>query len=214
MPLRVTVRQAQPVLVMPAPAAPAMASAELDLDALLNGDRKAFEQLVRQESGRLFRIIMRIVQDEDEAQSVLQETYLQAFKRLHTFRRESKLTTWLYAIGINQARSARRKARRLQTLPDEDIERLQPSFRNGMHTESYEAWNPHKMAERSERIDLVRKAIEQLPDDYRTVVTLRDIEELSTEEVAQILNISNGAVRVRLHRARHALRKVLDTHFK
>jgi RNA polymerase sigma-70 factor (ECF subfamily) len=188
-------------------------SDSFDLEALLAGDAQAFERLVQQETPRLYRVILRIVHDEDEARSVLQETYLQAYKRLHTFRRESKLTTWLYAIGINQARSAQRKARRLQSLTEQDLDRMQPNFADGMHAEQYGAWNPQKLAEQAERKRIVHEAIQQLPPDYRTVVMLRDIEELSTEEVAQMLDISNGAVRVRLHRARHALRRLLDRHF-
>ena len=185
----------------------------IDLEALLRGDRTAFEQLVHQESPRLFRVIVRILKDEDEARSVMQETFLQAYQRLHSFRRESKLTTWLYAIGINLARASLRKTRRYDTLEEADIERLQPSFNKGMYAQKYEAWNPHRLAERSERQRLVRAAIEQLPSDYRLVVVLRDLEQLSTAEAARILEISEGALRVRLHRARQALRSLLEKHF-
>lgn len=186
---------------------------DVDLDALLAGDKAAFEKVVLKESPRLFRMIMRIVQDEDEAKSVMQETFLQAYKRLSTFRRESKFSTWLYAIGLNLARASLRKLKRLDTLDEETIQRMQPVFSNGMYAESYESWNPQKIAEKAERKNIVHKAINQLPDDYRAIVTLRDIEELSTTEVAEILDISEGAVRVRLHRARNALRKLLDQYF-
>ena len=189
-------------------------SGDIDLDALLKGDAQAFEQLVQRESPRLFRMIMRIVRDEDEAQSVMQETYLQAYKRLDTFRREAKFSTWLYAIGLNLARASLRKSKRYDTLEEDSIDRLQPGFSKGMFTDNVEAWNPQKMAERSERKRLVHEAIDKLPPDYRTVLTLRDIEELSTVEVAQVLDISEGAVRVRLHRARQALRKILDQYFR
>ena len=185
----------------------------IDIEALLRGDRDAFEQLVRQESPRLFRVIVRIVKDEDEARSVMQETYLQAYQRLHSFRRESKLTTWLYAIGINLARASLRKTRRYDMLEEADIERLQPSFDKGMYAQKYEAWNPQRHAERSERQRIVREAIDRLPPDYRLVVTLRDIEQLSTSEAARVLEISEGALRVRLHRARQALRTLLEKHF-
>ena len=185
----------------------------IDTEALLRGDRAQFEMLVRQESPRLFRVIVRIIKDEDEARSVMQETFLQAYQRLHSFRRESKLTTWLYAIGINLARASLRKTRRYDMLEEADIERLQPSFNKGMYAQKYEAWNPHLHVERSERQRIVREAIDRLSPDYRLVVILRDIEQLSTSEAARILEISEGALRVRLHRARQALRALLEKHF-
>lgn len=191
-----------------------MANPEPDLEALLGGDEKAFELLVAQESPRLFRIIYRILGDEDEAQNILQETFLQAFQRMHTFRRESKLTTWLYAIGINLARASLRKSKRLSSLDDQDVERMQPSFSKGMFVESPEHWDPLKLAERNDRHAILHQAIDKLPEDYKAIVILRDIEEHSTEEVATMLNISGGAVRVRLHRARVALRTMLNPHFQ
>jgi RNA polymerase sigma-70 factor (ECF subfamily) len=187
---------------------------ELDLEALLSGDSVEFEKLVIQESPRLFRIIARLVNDESEAESVMQETYLQAYQRLHTFRRESKFTTWLYAIGINLARAHRRKMNRTVSLGDQDIDRMQPVFSRGMYQSRPVSWDPQKIALQNERKSLVRDAIDQLPADYRTVLILRDIEEYSSDEVAQMLTISDGAVRVRLHRARQALKKLLDPHFQ
>ncbi len=187
---------------------------EPDLDALLAGDEKAFELLVNQESPRLFRIVFRIVGDEEEAKNILQETFLQAFQRIQTFRRESKFTTWLYAIGINLARGSLRKSKRMTSLDDSDVERLQPSFSKGMFVESPESWDPLRLAEQSDRHELLHRAIDNLPEDYKAIVILRDIEEHSTEEVAKMLDISGGAVRVRLHRARVALRAMLNPHFQ
>lgn len=184
------------------------------LEKLLAGDPEEFAVLVQTESERLFRVIRRFVSDEDEARSVMQETFLQAFERRHTFRGEAKFSTWLYAIGINLARGAARKAARTSTLTEADFERLQPEFAaNGMPTRSPRSWNPAKILESRERVSLVRSAIDKLPDDYRMVVTLRDIEELPTSDVAKMLEISEGAVRVRLHRARQALRALLSEHF-
>ncbi len=188
-------------------------SSSIDEAAILRGDVDAFEELVRQESPRLYRLIVRIVRDPDEAKSVLQETFLQAFKGLKNFRRDAKLTTWLYGIAINQGRAALRRNRRYQTLEEEDIDRLQPSFRSGAFADPLKSWNPDRVAERAERQRLVREAIDRLPENYRMVVILRDIEELSTAETARVLEISEGAVRVRLHRARQALRALLDRHF-
>lgn len=190
------------------------AKGPISLEALMAGDEKAFEQLVIQESPRLFRVIVRIVGDDDEAASILQETFLQAFQRINTFRRESKLTTWLYAIGINLARASLRKSRRLSSLEDQEVERMQPDFNRGMFVETPAVWDPARVTELADRRQLVRRGIEQLPEDYKTVLVLRDIEEYSTEEVANMLGISSGAVRVRLHRARGALRKLLDPHMR
>ncbi len=203
----------EPAERVPKTSIPTTPKPPLDTEAVLRGDRAAFEELVRQESPRLFRVIVRIIKDEDEARSVMQETFLQAYQRLHSFRRESKLTTWLYAIGINLARASLRKTRRYDLLEEADIERLQPSFDKGMYAQKYEAWNPHLHAERSERQRIVREAIDRLSPDYRLVVILRDIEQLSTSEAARILEISEGALRVRLHRARQALRALLEKHF-
>ena len=187
---------------------------ELDLEALLAGDREEFEKLVRAESPRLYRIILRIVGDAAEAESVMQETYLQAYRRLSTFRRESKFTTWLYAIGINLARAALRKAKRTTRLDEADIDRMQPTFSKGMYVETFDTWNPQKLAEREDLKRIVHQAIEKLPYDYKTIEILRDIEEHSTAEAAAVLNITEGAARVRLHRARQTLRHLLDEYLR
>lgn len=187
---------------------------DVDIGALLEGDEREFEKIVRRESPRLFRVIRRIVRDDDEAESVMQETYLQAYRGLDSFRQESKFSTWLYAIGINLAREALRKSRRYSTLEEADIERLQPAFDRGMYVDDFESWNPQKVAEVRDRKRIIHKAIDQLPPDYREIVILRDIEELSTSEAAALLDISEGAARVRLHRARQALRHILDEHFR
>ena len=157
---------------------------------------------------------MRVLNDEEESRNVLQETFLQAYKRLDTFRRESKITTWLYAIGINLARASRRKSARYDTLSEEDLERLQPKYIAGMRTDKYEEWNPQKLVESQERKRIVHESIQRLPEDYKIIVTLRDIEEMATSDVASMLDISAGAVGVRLHRARQALKKLLTDQLK
>jgi RNA polymerase sigma-70 factor (ECF subfamily) len=187
---------------------------EVDLERLLQGDRQEFGKMVQAESPRLFRVMARMLGDEDEAESVMQEAFLQAYRRLETFRGEASFTTWLYAIAINLARASLRSRKRLSTYAEEDIERMQPAFVDGAYTESFEAWDPSKTAEREQRREIVHEAIDRLPPDYRTIVILRDIEELSTAEAAAILDITEGAARVRLHRARNALRSILDAYFK
>ncbi len=180
---------------------------------ILAGNTQAFEQLVRKESPRLFSMILRIVQDEDEARSILQETYLQSLERLPTFRRESKLTTWIYSIGLNLARAARRKSTRLRVLAHEEIDSLTPDFAGGKMKFSPKQWDISDALEKSERKKLVRQAIARLPEQHRLIVQLKDIDGWATEDVSRMLNISNVAVRVRLHRARQALRALLAPYF-
>jgi len=182
-------------------------------EAIIAGDEQAFEGLVREESSRLYHVILRIVKDTDEAESLVQETFLQAYKSLDRFRGDSKLSTWLIGIGINLARSSRRKTSRYDTMGEEDIERLQPQFKMGGYTQEYSPWRPDAVAEKSQRRELVHRAIEKLSDTYREIIILRDIEQLDTSEAAEALDISEGAARVRLHRARQALRALLDDYF-
>jgi RNA polymerase sigma-70 factor (ECF subfamily) len=188
-----------------------LSTAAPDVDRLIAGDAHEFEKLVVRESGRLYRIIRRIVRDDDEARSVMQEAFLQAYQRRETFRRESMFTTWLYGIGINLARVSARKSARTSVFSEEQLLQLQQPLAATASTSS--EWNPAKMAESAERQRIVRNAISRLPEDYRIVVSLRDIEELSTDEVAQILGVTEGAVRVRLHRARKALKEMLTSYF-
>lgn len=184
------------------------------MERLLEGDRQEFGNLVQAESPRLFRVLVRMLRDEDEAENVMQEAFLQAYRRLDTFRGDASFTTWLYAIAINLARASLRRSKRMATYEEADIERMQPAFVDGAYAESFEAWDPSKMAERAQRKQIVHEAIDRLPPDYRTIVILRDIEELSTAEAAAILGVTEGAARVRLHRARNALRSILDAYVR
>ncbi len=183
--------------------------------ALRAKDPDALDRLVREQCHRIYRAILRLVRDPDEAESLVQETFLQAFRSLDAFRGHSKVSTWIYGIAMNVTRDhLRKKTRNRRVLSERHIDWLQPHFTwQGTHTEHYTTWNPERMMEKRERVRLVREAIDQLPERYRVVLTMRDLDELSTTEVAEALSISEGSVRVRLHRARNALRKLLAPHF-
>lgn len=181
--------------------------------AVLAGDKQAFEQLVHEESPRLYRMIYQIVNNADEARNVLQETFLQSYTRLESFRGDAKLSTWIYAIGLNLARAARRKAARVRVLEQDEFEQLRPQFLSGRYAGNHREWNGEQRLQTEERKRLLYEAIERLPDQHRTIVNLKDIDGWATEDVARLLNISNGAVRVRLHRARQALRALLAPYF-
>jgi len=123
----------------------------------------------RVESPRLFRFLLRFLEDEEDARNVMQEAFLQAFQRIDTFRGDARLTTWLYGIALNQARVLRRKNRRYETMDKADLDRLQPSFSRGMCAQRHRPWPPDVLAEREDLRRLVREAIDRLPDSYREV---------------------------------------------
>ena len=182
------------------------------LGALQAGEDWAFETLLRTYGGRLLAVARRFTRDEEEARDVVQTAYLNAFRALKTFEGTSQLSTWLHRIVVNTALMRLRSRRR---KPEESIEALLPSFlEDGHHAEQFSDWATpaDRLIERRETRTLVRGCIEQLPDTYRTVLMLRDIEELSTQEVAEMLTITPTAVKVRLHRARQALFTLLRQH--
>lgn len=151
-----------------------------------------------------------MIRDEDEIRNLTQETFLQAIQNIESFRGEAKVSTWLCSIAINLARAHLRKSRRYDVMAEEDLEGLLPKFGFlGQGMEVYDEWDPEKFTEREERHKMVHEALALLPDNYRIVIALRDLEELSTLEVAELLDSTEGAVRVRLHRARQALRTLL-----
>jgi RNA polymerase sigma-70 factor (ECF subfamily) len=177
--------------------------------ALKRGDEWAFEAVVRIYGGRLLAVARRYVRNEEDANDVLQSAYLSAFRALAGFEGSSQLCTWLHRIVVNTALMKIRTRRR---KPEESIEDLLPSFvEDGHHVEQFTEWTipADVLIERDETRETVRTCISQLPDAYRTVLLLRDIEERSTQEVAALLRATPTAVKVRLHRARLALSTLL-----
>jgi RNA polymerase sigma-70 factor (ECF subfamily) len=178
--------------------------------ALRANDESAYERLVRSQLPRLLAVTRRILGNEDDARDAVQEAFLSAFKGLARFDGTSRLSTWLHRIAVNAAlmkiRSPRRK-------PEQPIEGLLPRFlEDGHQADPPAAWqeSAEEVLSRKEARERVRRAIEELPESYRTVILLRDIEELDTEETARLLGVSEGVVKTRLHRARQALRTLLD----
>jgi len=173
------------------------------------GDGDAFEELVRNYGGRLLAVARRFVRNESDAQDIVQATYLCAFRSLSQFEGNCQISTWLHRIVVNQALMKLRTQRR---RPEEPIEPLLPAFQDdGHHVEQFSDWSApaDMLLQRRQTRATVRACIEQLPANYRDVLMLRDIEELSTQDVAQVLNMTPIAVKVRLHRARQALSTLL-----
>lgn len=180
---------------------------------LRNRDSDAFEIVVRQHTPRMLATARRLLRGEADGEDAVQEAFALAFQRIEQFAGESQLGTWLHRILIN---ACLMKLRTRTRHPEISIEVLLPEFnRFGHYIKNVRNWNlpPDEEVLNDESRGLVRQCIDKLPEDFRTVLLLRDIDELTTEETAQILQITAGAVKVRLHRARQALRTLLEPHF-
>jgi RNA polymerase sigma-70 factor (ECF subfamily) len=185
---------------------------ESDLVARLRaGDDTAYAELVRTQGGRMFAVARRLLRSDDDAADAVQEAFVSAFRAIASFEGGARLSTWLHRIVVNAAlMKLRTRARR----PEVSIEELLPKFfEDGHHVDEPAEWrNPVQLdaMERQETRTLVREQIDQLPADYRTVLLLRDIEGLDTKETAEVLGVTPNAAKIRLHRARLALRTLLD----
>lgn len=196
---------------LPTPADAAARDAEL-VDRLRAGDSQAYEQLINEYGGRLMAVARRLLRNEEDARDAVQEAFLGAFRNLDQFEGTSRLSTWLHRIVVNASlMKLRSKSRR----PEQSIDDLLPKFNAGGEADELpRRWSEVSDAlEQKETRQLVQDLIGRLPDAYRTVLLLRDIEQLDTHEAAQALGISENAVKTRLHRARQALRSLLDEHF-
>ena len=183
------------------------------VERLRSGDPQAFEVLVREYSGRMLATARRFVGTDEEARDVLQEACLAAFRAIDTFAGAARLSTWLHRIVINAALMRLRRRRRRR---EESIESLLPRFdEGGRWAESASHWNTSSdvLLERRETRAMVRNAIDRLPVNYRSVLFLRDLEELDTGETASLLGVTPNTVKIRLHRARQALRTLLQQEF-
>lgn len=180
------------------------------LHRLRAGDETAYSQFVRQYGDRMMSVSYRFLHCEADCADAVQDAFISAFRSLDRFEEGSSLGTWLHRIVVNaclmklRSRASRRTA---------SLEELLPVFdATGHHVRPIQPWGEqaHTRLQREETRTQVRECIGQLPDPYRTVLLLRDIEEMDTEETAQMLGISPGAVKTRLHRARQALRTLLE----
>jgi|SRR5215203_1569602 len=175
------------------------------------GDDHAFEQLVSRYEARIYRLACRLT-SETEAPDVLQETFLQVYRNLRTFRGDSRFGTWLYRIATNAAMMNRRaRARR----PSEPLDQFLPRFdARGVHTGTPEELQlpsrADELLDRQALAERAREVLARLPDMYRDPFVLRDLEDLSTAEVAGMLGLDPAAVRQRVHRARLMLRGYLS----
>ena len=182
--------------------------------ALRAGDAGAFERLVRSQGPRLLAVARRILRSEEDARDCLQETFLAAHRSLAQYEGRAPLAAWLRRIAVNSA-LMRLRARRAR--PETTIDELLPVYdayglRAGP-TRTHDL-TPEELLRRTDTRKLVHQALDELPDGYREVLLLRDIEGYSTAETAELLQATPGAVKVRVHRARSALKALLAPLFE
>jgi RNA polymerase sigma-70 factor (ECF subfamily) len=176
------------------------------------GDITAFSELVRRYEGKIFRLAQHITQNREDAEDVLQETFMKAYEHLDQFKGDSKFYTWIVRIAVNQAlmKLRRRKTDKSVSL-DEQIDTGEDTI-----VREVAAWDedPEQRFSRDELGEILDTAVQSLDPPYRSVFVLRDIEEMSTEETAEALGLSVPAVKSRLLRARLQLREKLTRFFK
>jgi len=169
------------------------------------GDRASFEELIRRYADLLYAVVLRFVADGDEAEEVTQEAFLRAWRSIDRFEGRSQFFTWLYRIGINEAK--RRAQRRPLAGTIVSIEEVP--------IDDAPDWSsvPESRVEQADMRLALERAVRTLPPDYRAPLVLRDVEGLSTRDAAEVMGLGEAAFKSRLHRARLAVRRALDQYF-
>src|SRR5215831_5192768 len=182
------------------------------VQAAKQGDVGAFEQLVKRYDRNIFRIAQHITQNREDAEDVVQDAFLKSYENLDRFQENSKFYTWLVRIAVNESLMKLRRRRSDRTVSlDEDIETEEDTMPREVADWSP---NPEQLYKQGELKDILKRTIQGLPASFRTVFVLRDVEGLSTEETAEMLDLSIPAVKSRLLRARLQLRERLNRYFK
>ena len=177
----------------------------------LAGDHAAFETLVGRHQERVYRLSRRLTGSRADAEEVVQETFMHAYRRLGGFRGEAKFSTWLYRIATNAARMLHRGRARHPTEPlDDYLPRFDREGRHARDADHARAADADEILDHKRLVRHAQQALKRLPEHYRTPFVLRDLEEMPTAEVAAVLGVSQVLVRQRVHRARLMLRGYLS----
>ena len=174
------------------------------VERVLGGDTALYELLMRRHNQRVYRIARAILRDDAEAEDVMHDAYVRAYQNLADFEGRAKFITWLTRIALNEALARVRRRSRFQSIDSSD-----PSNGDLMNSATSSRRNPEQESYDRELSGVIEKAVLALPDEYRVVFMLRDVEGMSTEEAAEYLNLTQENVKVRLHRAHAKLRKQL-----
>lgn len=177
------------------------------------GEKEVLSELLNRYQSRIYRLAYGILRNPQDAEEVIQEVFLRLFQKLDSFKGESSFASWLYRVAINTTYMKMREKRGADMLP---LETLGKYLEEQVEKRGSAEWSsrPDDELLTEEALRLISAAIEQLPDDFKTVLILRDVDGLSTEEVGRLLDLSPAAVKSRLHRARLFLRKRLDAFYR
>lgn len=181
---------------------------ELIIDSVLSGKKDDYELIMRRYNERLYRIGISILKDDIEVEDVMQETYIKAYNQLNNFKRQSKFSTWITRIMINESLAKLKRKKKFERYSEIEEEHF-----HGVPQHAYAANNetPEKQFLQKEMNTLLTSAIRSLPQKYQTVFMMREIEMMTVQETAECLNITSENVKVRLHRAKELLKTNLKT---
>jgi RNA polymerase sigma-70 factor, ECF subfamily len=184
---------------IPTAAAPPDLEDEAIVSRVLAGETHVFERLMRRYNQRLYRAARAVLSSDTEAEDAIQQAWLSAFRHLDQFERRSSLSTWLTRIAIHEALARRRRLRATRAADAEHVTRR----------DAFAALDPERQAYVGELRTLLETVIDRLPLAYRCVFVLREVDGISTSETAELLKVSEGVVKTRLHRARRLLQQAL-----
>jgi RNA polymerase sigma-70 factor, ECF subfamily len=182
------------------------------LRRLRDRDERAFRELIDDHRDRVFNITYRMLGNRAEAEDVAQEVFITVFKTIESFREESKFSTWLYRVTVNHCKNRIKYLARRHDRDRDELDETSQAQNGAVTGAPVRAANPDKALASAQMEKLLQAAIKELDDDQRVVVILRDVEELSIEEICEITGLPDGTVKSRLHRARLVLRKKMQRH--
>ncbi len=174
------------------------------------GDECAFQEIMNRYTQKVFNLAIRLTRSQEDAEEVLQDVFVAVYKKIDSFEGKSAFSSWLYRVTANTAFMKLRKRKQNEAVSFEEVS---PSIRDGWVGKNPEDSDIDYMSVRHELRDVIQRAVARLPDEYRNIFVLRDIDGLSNEEVAETLALSVPAVKSRLHRARIILRKKLQRYY-
>jgi len=182
------------------------------LRRLRERDERAFRELVEEHRDKVFNLTYRMLGNRAEAEDVAQEVFISVFKTIETFREESKFSTWLYRVTVNHCKNRIKYLARRHDRDQDELDEAAEQDAAAAVTAPRPALRPDRALEGAQTERMLQEAIGELDEEHRVLVVLRDVEDLSIEEICEITGLPDGTIKSRLHRARMALRKKIQRH--